>query len=149
MARLERRRGRALPGGRAFRDGAGVPYSAFRPGFELMDRFNRFRYDELLVSGYLTAADGLIERLGAGIAVADIGCGSGHCLNIMATAFPKSSFVGFDIAEDAIADGEAEAAQLGLSNARFEVRDVTGLPAASFDLIPRSTPSTTGRHPTS
>jgi hypothetical protein len=91
---------------RAFRDGAGVPYSAFRPGFTgLMDRFNRFRYDELLVSGYLAAADGLIERLRAGIAVADIGCGSGHCLNIMAAAFPTSSFAGFDIAEDAIADG--------------------------------------------
>ena len=103
---------------RAFRDGAGVPYSAFRPGFTgLMDRFNRFRYDELLVSGYLPAAGGLIERLRAGIAVADIGCGSGHCLNIMAAAFPTSSFVGFDIAEDAIADGEAEAARLGLSNA--------------------------------
>src|SRR2546430_12508711 len=51
---------------RAFRDGAGVPYSAFRPGFTtLMDRLNRFRYDQLLVSGYLTAAGGLIERLGA------------------------------------------------------------------------------------
>ena len=97
-----------------------------------MDRFNRFRYDQLLVSGYLTAADGLIERLDAGIAVADIGCGSGHCLNIMAAAFPKSSFVGFDIAEDAIAVGDAEAAQLGLSNARFEVRDVTALPVASL-----------------
>jgi SAM-dependent methyltransferase len=121
---------------RAFRDGAGVPYLAFRPGFTtLMDRLNRFRYDQLLVSGYLTAADGLIERLGAGIAVADIGCGSGHCLNIMAAAFPQSSFVGFDIAGDAIADGAAEAARLGLSNARFEVRDVTGLPAATFDLI--------------
>jgi SAM-dependent methyltransferase len=121
---------------RAFRDGAGVPYSAFRPGFTgLMDRFNRFRYDELLVSGYLAAADGLVERLRAGIAVADIGCGSGHCLNIMAAAFPTSSFVGFDIAEDAIADGEAEAARLGLGNARFEVRDATALPAASFDLI--------------
>jgi hypothetical protein len=35
----------------AFRDGAGVPYSAFRPGFTtLMDRLNRFRYDQLLVS---------------------------------------------------------------------------------------------------
>src|SRR5437879_1832106 len=78
---------------RAFRDGAGVPYSAFRPGFTgLMDRLNRFRYDQLLVSGYLGSVDGLIERLGVGIAVADIGCGSGHCLNIMATAFLKSSF---------------------------------------------------------
>jgi SAM-dependent methyltransferase len=121
---------------RAFRDGAGVPYSAFRPGFTgLMDRLNRFRYDQLLVSGYLAAVDGLIERLADGIAVADIGCGSGHCLNVMAAAFPKSSFAGFDIAEDAITDGEAEAARLGLANARFEVRDVTELPPASFDLI--------------
>ena len=121
---------------RAFRDGAGVPYSAFRPGFTgLMDRFNRFRYDQLLVSGYLAAVEGLIEQLDVGMAVADIGCGSGHCLNIMAAAFPKSSFVGFDIADDAIANGEAEAVQLGLSNVRFEVRDVTALPAATFDLI--------------
>jgi SAM-dependent methyltransferase len=120
----------------AFRDGAGVPYAAFRPGFTgLMDRFNRFRYDQLLVSGYLAAVDGLIERLGDGIAVADIGCGSGHCLNIIAAAFPNSRFVGFDIAEDAIADGEAETAQLGLGNARFEVRDVTALPTATFALI--------------
>jgi hypothetical protein len=94
----------------AFGTGAGVPYSAFRPGFTgLMDGFNGFRYDQLLVSGYLAAVDGLIARLEAGIAVADIGCGSGHCLNIMAAAFPNSSFVGFDIAEDAIADGESEA----------------------------------------
>ena len=114
-----------------------------------MDRFNRFRYDQLLVSGYLAAVEGLIERLDAGIAVADIGCGSGHCLNIMAAAFPKSSFVGFDIAEDAIADGEAEAAQLGLSNARFEVRASPPCRPRASTSSPRSTPSTTRPHLTS
>src|SRR3989440_7359572 len=75
---------------RAFRDGAGVPYSAFRPGFTgLMDRFNRFRYDQLLVSGYLTAADGLIERLDAGIAVPDTACGPGHRPTPLPTPSPN------------------------------------------------------------
>ena len=54
----------------------------------------------------------------------------------MAKAFPASTFVGYDVAEDAIARAREEATGMGLSNARFEVLDVAELPAESpFDLI--------------
>lgn len=121
----------------AFENGGGVPYSEFRPEFtDLMDSSGRRRYDELLISGYLPAAKGLQDRLRQGIRVADIGCGTGHCVNIMARDYPNSTFVGYDIAEDAIAKGNAEAKEMGLANARFEVLDVTKLPSEpKFDLI--------------
>jgi len=121
----------------SFQNGGGVPYSEFRPEFtELMDSFGRRRYDELLISGFLPTAKGLPERLRQGISVADIGCGSGHCGNIMAREYPNSTFIGYDIAEDAIAMGNAEAKEMGLSNARFEVLDVTKIPSEpKFNLI--------------
>jgi len=121
----------------AFENGGGVPYSEFRPEFtDLMDAMGRRRYDELLIGGYLPAAKGLPERLRQGIRVADIGCGTGHCVNIMARHYANSTFVGYDIAEDAIAKGNAEAQEMGLSNARFDVLDVAKLPPEpQFDLI--------------
>jgi 2-polyprenyl-3-methyl-5-hydroxy-6-metoxy-1,4-benzoquinol methylase len=121
----------------AFENGGGVPYSEFRPEFtDVVDSIGRRRYSELLINGYLPAADGLQEQLREGIRVADIGCGTGHCMNIMAREYPGSTFVGYDIAEDAIARGNVEAEQGGLVNARFEVLDVTKLPSEpKFDLI--------------
>jgi SAM-dependent methyltransferase len=54
----------------------------------------------------------------------------------MAREYPKSTFAGYDIAEDAIARGNAEAKEMGLPNARFEVLDVTKLPSEPrYDLI--------------
>jgi SAM-dependent methyltransferase len=122
---------------RCFREGGGVPYSAFRPEFtERMDDTWRRIYDEQLLSGFLARVDDLRERLECGIRVGDIGCGTGHAINLMARAYPRSTFMGYDIAEDAIARARAEAEAMGLSNARFAVLDVTGLPAEpKFDLI--------------
>jgi SAM-dependent methyltransferase len=120
-----------------FRTGGGVPYAQFRPDFTAyMDASWRLLYDGLLIRGFLPAAKGLPERLAAGLRVADLGCGTGHAINVMAKAYPRSDFVGYDIAVDAIEQARAEAAAMGLPNARFEVRDVTRLPAdARFDLI--------------
>ena len=112
----------------AFREGGGVPYSAFRPEFTgAMDQLNRRALDELLVNAWLPLVPGLAERLEAGARVADVGCGSGHALVVLAEAFPRSTFVGFDIAEDALQLGRAEAAQAGLTNLTFEVADVAAL----------------------
>jgi len=119
----------------AFRTGRGVPYSAFQPDFTgLMDRRSRPRYDELLFSTYLAKPEGLSARLEAGIRVADVGCGTGHCITLMARRFPKSSFVGYDISESGIASARAMAA--GIGNASFEVQDVARLETTTpFDLI--------------
>lgn len=120
-----------------FRAGGGLAYSEYRPDFtEYMDASWRLLYDGLLIKGFLPAVKGLVERLAAGIRVADLGCGTGHAINVMAKEYPRSDFVGYDIADDAVARARAEADAMGLSNTRFEVQDVTRLPAESrFDLI--------------
>jgi SAM-dependent methyltransferase len=122
---------------RAFREGGGVPYEAFRPEFTaVMDRINRGVMDEQLIDGLVPLVDGLAERLRAGARVADIGCGTGHAINLLARAFPRSMFVGYDLAADAIHAARAEAVEWGLSNATFAVHDVVDLPVEPpFDAV--------------
>jgi SAM-dependent methyltransferase len=119
-----------------FRQGGGVPYSEFRPDFtEMVDANWRRLYDDRLLP-LLATIPGLPERLTSGIRVADVGCGTGHALNLMARAYPRSRFVGYDIGEDAIARARAEAQEMGLDNAHFEVLDAVHLPAEPrYDLI--------------
>ncbi len=121
----------------AFREGGGVPYSRYRPEFtSLMDQRFRREYDEKLFDGYIRAVPDLEERLERGIDVCDVGCGTGHNMNLMASAYPASNFTGFDIAEDAIERAREEASEMGLSNVRFEVQDATALPGdLSFDMM--------------
>ena len=83
--------------------------------------------DGSLLQVILPLVAGLEERLQAGIDVADIGCGSGHALNLMAQAFPRSRFAGYDFSQEGIAAAQAEAKQMGLTNTRFEARDVSRL----------------------
>lgn len=117
-----------------FRDGGGVPYSRF-PAFQaLMAEESAAAYDAALVDGVLPLVPGLVERLKAGIDVADVGCGQGHAINVMASAFPGSRFTGLDLSEEAISVARAEAARLGLSNATFEVLDIAALTGA-YDLV--------------
>ena len=121
----------------AFRAGGGVPYDAYRPEFtSIMDSLNRRIYDEALVDVYIPMADGLRERLVAGARAADFGTGAGHPLNLLAQAFPASTFVGYDIAADAIAAASAEAAAYGIANVTFEQRDVAAVDdVAVFDAV--------------
>jgi SAM-dependent methyltransferase len=122
---------------RAFREGGGVPYEDFRPEFtEVMDAESRGGFDGQLLTGVLPLVPGLPDRLAEGIRVADIGCGTGHAINLMARAFPKSGFVGYDRAADAVGKARAEAEEYGVPNASFEVRDISVLPSRPpFDVI--------------
>ncbi|MFC5993301.1 methyltransferase domain-containing protein [Pseudonocardia hispaniensis] len=114
---------------RAFREGGGVPYDAFRPEFTtVMDGLSRGLLDGQLIDGILPLTGELPTRLAEGVRVADIGCGTGHAINLMAREFPRSTFVGYDIASDAIEAARAETTAWGLRNAAFEVLDVTRLP---------------------
>ena len=119
-----------------FRSGGGVPYAAYRRFQRLMAEDSAAVHDTALISAILPLVPGLPERLQDGIEVADIGCGSGHAINLMAQAYPKSRFVGYDISEEGIAAARREAQAMGLANARFEVRDVTTLDLPNrFDLV--------------
>jgi SAM-dependent methyltransferase len=113
---------------RCFTDGGGVPiaeYAAVSAGG--LGETWRYIYDEHLVDGFLGPVPGLIDRLRAGVRVLDLGCGTGHAVNIMAREFPRSTFDGLDIATDAISDAEAERTALGLPNAAFAVADAASL----------------------
>lgn len=118
----------------AFRHGGGVPYPAFDGFAGVMDQLGRLPFDELLVDVWLPLVPGLVERLTAGARVADVGCGSGHAMVLLGAAFPNSTFTGYDIAEDALARGRAEAADL--PNVTFEVADAAAFrPAAPLDVV--------------
>jgi ubiquinone/menaquinone biosynthesis C-methylase UbiE len=110
-----------------FRIGGGVPYSEYERFQELMRNESAQVFDAALIDVTLPLLPGLIERLQTGIDVADVGCGAGHAINLMARAFPNSNFVGYDFGEDGIALARAEARQMGLTNASFEVRDAAQL----------------------
>jgi SAM-dependent methyltransferase len=93
-------------------------------------------HDAALVVAILPLVPGLVDRLNEGIDLADVGCGQGHAINLMARAFPASRFTGYDFSEAGIAAARQEADTLELSNARFAVCDVSQLPVdAGFDLV--------------
>ncbi len=138
MADSMRTLGAVLPNvERCFREGGGVPiaeYAAVSTGG--LGETWRHIYDEHLVDGFLGPVPGLLDRLRAGARVLDLGCGTGHAVNVMAREFPRSTFDGLDIATAAIADAEAERAGMGLSNAAFAVADAAELaPDPPYDVI--------------
>jgi SAM-dependent methyltransferase len=122
---------------RAFREGGGVAYAAYRPEFtDVMDAIGRGSYDALLLDAYLPLVAGLTDELESGARVADVACGTGHALVVLARAFPKSTFVGFDLDDGAIARARAEAGGAGLTNVRFEVCDAVRLEVdRPFDVV--------------
>lgn len=120
----------------AFRRGGGVPYSEYATFHSTMAEESAEVFDASLISTILPLVDGIGDQLRTGIEVADIGCGHGKAVNLMAREYPRSSFVGLDFSEEAIAVGQAEAERMGLDNARFEVLDVAELDVADgFDFI--------------
>jgi SAM-dependent methyltransferase len=119
-----------------FRHGGGVPYSAYPRLQPFLAELTGAVYDATLIDVTLPLAPGLVDRLTHGIDVADIGCGSGHAINLMAEAFPRSRFTGFDLSDIGIAAATAEADRRNLTNARFEKRDAARLgETARFDFI--------------
>lgn len=130
-------------GARVVREGGGIPYERFRPEFTtVMDGLSRPMFDHHLVDALLPLDPGLTDRLTRGIRVADIGCGTGHSTVVLAEAFPASTFVGYDLADDALEVGRAEAHTAGLDNVTFVRRDVRDLPddppwdlVVAFDVV--------------
>lgn len=119
-----------------FQKGGGVPYSEFPRFQEMMAGLSAQIFDATLLDVVVPLVPGLRARLEAGAEVADIGCGQGHGINLLARAFPASRFAGYDFSPEGVAAGRAEAKSMGLTNAEFEERDVTLLGEQSrFDFI--------------
>jgi len=120
----------------SFKNGGGVPYSAFPRFHEVMAEDSGQTVVAALTDHILPLVPGLIKRLESGIEVLDVGCGSGRALNLMARMFPNSRFVGYDFSEEAIARARTEAKEHGTTNAGFEVKDAAVLDEkARYDLI--------------
>jgi ubiquinone/menaquinone biosynthesis C-methylase UbiE len=119
-----------------FKNGGGVPYAAYPRFQELMHAESAQVFDATLIDVTLPLVPGLVEQLQQGIDVADVGCGAGHAINLMAQAFPNSRFTGYDFSQEGTELGAHEAASLGLKNARFDVQDAAKLDAKEqFDLV--------------
>lgn len=119
-----------------FAEGGGVPYARYGRFHDVMAELSANTNDAALLSRIVPLVPDLQERLTQGIRVADVGCGQGHAVNLLAQAFPASEFVGYDFSEEAVALARAEAQDWGPGNARFEVRDVTSLDGTgTFELI--------------
>lgn len=119
-----------------FRNGGGLGYEHFPAFVQLMSEMSAQVFDHTLIDVTLPVVDGLVDRLNEGIDVADVGCGAGHAVCLMAEAFPNSRFTGIDFSEEAVAAGKQEAADKGLVNADFVVGDAAGLDMdATFDFV--------------
>jgi len=104
--------------------------------FEGTERFFRPGYLANLVSAWLPALDGVVEKLHAGAVVADIGCGHGASTILLAQAFPESRFVGSDYHEPSIAAARRSAERAGVvDRIRFEVATAKDFGGGPFDLV--------------
>ena len=85
-------------------------------------------YDALLIDGYVPAVPGLHERLDTGARVADIGCGTGHTTNLLAAAYPRQRSSATTSRPTPSTRHARRQANASLSNANFDVLDVTATP---------------------
>lgn len=119
-----------------FRRGGGLPYSAYPRFFDVQSEDSGQILDATLLAKTIPAFPALERKLRKGIEVADVGCGRGRASNLLAQAFPRSRFVGYDLSPEAVAYARAEAEARGLDNVRFEVADVAGLDVfGRYDLV--------------
>lgn len=120
-----------------FQKGGGVNYDSFKRFHEVMAEESAQTVVAGLFDFILPLVPGLEEKLMKGISVLDIGCGSGHAINTMASRYPNSRFVGYDISEEAINKARADGRQVGNKNVSFDVNDVSNpqVMKTDFDLV--------------
>lgn len=119
---------------KAFRQGGGVPYSAY-PRFQALQAQETARvYDAALVDTIIPLVPGLSEQLRDGIDALDVGTGQGHAPLVLARAFPRSLFHGLDQSEEGIAAAREEAERLALDNVHYTVGDATQI-TGRYDLV--------------
>jgi SAM-dependent methyltransferase len=121
----------------AFRTGNGVAWGDHDGRLYCgVAAFYRNAYRASLVAEWLPALDGVVDKLEQGIAVADIGCGHGHSTVLMAEAFPRSVFRGFDVHDESIAEARDNVRTAGLdNNVAFEVAGAGAYPGRDYGLI--------------
>ena len=121
----------------AFRTGAGMGwYEHDERVFHGCEKFFRSGYVADLVTAWIPALTGVQAKLEAGAKVADVGCGKGASTILMAQAFPKSRFHGFDYHPGSL-EGAREAAKRAGVEERitFEAAAAKNYPGNDYDLV--------------
>lgn len=99
------------------------------------ERFFRPGYNAHLISEWLPALDGVVDRLQSGGTVADVGCGHGASTVLMAQAFPNAHVSGFDSHDGSVATARDRAQAAGVGDrVRFETASGAGFPGTGYDL---------------
>jgi len=121
----------------SFRTGAGMGWHEHDEGvFHGCEKFFRPGYAANLVTAWIPALEGVQQKLEAGARVADVGCGKGASTILMAKAFPKSTFFGFDYHDKSIEGARETAERQGLGQrTKFAVSKSKEFPGKDYDLV--------------
>jgi SAM-dependent methyltransferase len=121
----------------AFRTGKGVGWHEHSKClFSGTERFFRPGYNANLVANWIPKLDGVEAKLKAGAKVADVGCGHGASTIVMAQAYPKSKFFGFDYHQPSLDRAKALAAEAGVGDRiTFAQASAKDFPAKDYDLV--------------
>jgi SAM-dependent methyltransferase len=121
----------------AFRTGKGVGWHEHDHGlFAGTERFFRPNYRAHLISEWIPALGDTEAKLKTGAKVADVGCGLGTSTILMAQAYPKSSFVGFDYHDGSIKMAREAAAKAGVGDrVKFEIAKAKDYPGKGFEFV--------------
>jgi SAM-dependent methyltransferase len=121
----------------SFRTGSGMGWHEHADGvFHGCEKFFRPGYAANLVSAWIPALSDVKEKLEAGAKVADVGCGLGASTILMAQAFPKSKFFGFDYHDKSIETARESARRAGVADrVTFEVSKAKEFPGKGYDFV--------------
>ena len=121
----------------AVRTGAGVGWHEHNHHVhDGCERFFRPGYNANLVTSWLPALDGIVERLQRGARVADVGCGHGVSTILMAQAFPASTFSGSDYHTESIQTARRRAEDAGVTDrVRFEIEPAAAYTGTGYHLV--------------
>jgi ubiquinone/menaquinone biosynthesis C-methylase UbiE len=121
----------------SFRTGAGMGWHEHVDGvFHGCEKFFRPAYAANLVNSWIPALSDVKEKLEAGARVADVGCGKGSSTVLMAKAFPKSRFCGFDYHDKSIEAARESAKRSGVADrVTFDVSKAKDFPGKDYDFV--------------
>ncbi|HXX15833.1 MAG TPA: class I SAM-dependent methyltransferase [Candidatus Eremiobacteraceae bacterium] len=121
----------------SFRTGAGMGWHEHEDGvFHGCEKFFRPGYAANLVSSWIPSLREVKDKLEAGAKVADVGCGKGASTLLMAKAFPKSKFYGFDYHDKSIEGARESAKREGVAEqVAFDVAKAKTYPGENYDFV--------------